>query len=149
MLIKVLDRDLYKEELTQGFQGKRDGDAGIDLRCPRDLLIPQGSAIPVPLGICVQLPPETVGWVTGRSSTSVKMGLLTHEGKIDRGYRGEIHALVQNVLPTHQVAIKRGDRIAQLVVVKVVLPGPQMWRVVDELGVSERGDGGLGSTGTT
>jgi dUTPase len=90
MLIKVLDRDLYKEELAQGFQGKRDGDAGIDLRCPHDLVIPQGSAIPVPLGICVQLPPETVGWVTGRSSTSVKLGLLTHEGKIDRGYRGFI-----------------------------------------------------------
>jgi dUTP pyrophosphatase len=146
--LKVLDQDLYKAELGDGGFGPRNpGDAGIDLRSTRTCHIGRGETTKIGLGIAIELPHDSVGWLTGRSSTSLAWGLLTHEGKIDAGYRGQIHAIVTAL--TDDVTIERGERIAQLVVVRIYEPGHGLapWTVVDELSGSARGARGLGSTG--
>jgi dUTP pyrophosphatase len=70
------------------------------------------------------------------------MGLHVAEGKIDSGYRGEIHCFV--TAQGSPVEVNRGDRLAQLVIVKIELPD---WVCVEKLPESERGELGLGSTG--
>jgi len=81
--------------------------------------------------------------LTGRSSSSLEFGLLIHEGKIDSGYRGEVHCIcTAQGSPT---TIERGERIAQLVVLRIA--DPDEWTLVKTLIPSSRGDAGLGSTG--
>jgi dUTPase len=94
----------------------------------------------------VELPQNTVGWLTGRSSTVLSFNLLTHEGKIDSGYRGVIHAMLSAL--DRPATISEGERIVQLVVLPILPPqGLLRWQTVDALGSSERGTRGLGSTG--
>jgi len=142
--ICVLDDALYEGERQGGFQPKMPGDAGIDLRARATVVVPfRGHAV-VPLGVGVEIPPGFVGWLTGRSSTAITHGIITHEGKIDAGYRGEIHCLCTAL--ERQVQLGRGERICQLVVVQIADPLEQ-WEIVDELEDSVRGGMGLGSTG--
>lgn len=146
--LKVLDESLYAEELgSRGFGPRKPGDAGVDLRAVEDRKIGHRETAKIGLGIAIEIPPDTVGWLTGRSSTATTLGLLTHEGKIDAGYRGQIHAIVTAL--DGDVQINRGERIAQLVIVKIVPPVNSFahWEVVEELSASERGARGLGSTG--
>lgn len=142
--LQVLDKDLYEQELSgEGFAPKQPGDAGIDLRAREDTQVGFQQTAKIPLGVAFQLPPFTVGWLTGRSSSTLSFGLLTHEGKIDSGYRGEVHAIVTAL--EHSCHIARGERIAQMVVVEI-LP-PTSWLKVERLEGTERGKKGLGSTG--
>jgi deoxyuridine 5'-triphosphate nucleotidohydrolase len=145
--LKVLDETLYTDELARGFKPRRQGDAGIDLRAVSDTLLPRFATVKIGLGIAIEIPQHTVGWVTGRSSTSTALGIITHEGKIDAGYRGQIHAIVTAL--DGDVQITRGERIAQLVVVQIVTPNDAFhrWDVVEALSKSERGTLGLGSSG--
>lgn len=140
--LKVLDPDLYNAEIAEGFRAQRPGDAGLDLRARFDVTVNPGPPVRIPLGISFQFPACYVGWLTGRSSLSLSYGLITHEGKIDSGYRGEVHAIVQAL--TVPVNITRGERIAQMVVVHIEQP---VWAVTDDLTESPRGGMGLGSTG--
>jgi dUTP pyrophosphatase len=153
MKLKVLDSALYSEELENGFGPKQPGDAGIDLRAAEDTAVGYRQTAKIPLGIAFQLPYSTVGWLTGRSSSTLAFGLLTHEGKIDSGYRGEVHGIVTALERSCEIA--RGERICQMVVLPIWLPDgtarahqwmPE-WRVVDELENTTRGKMGLGSTG--
>jgi len=148
MKLHVLDEELYQAELSNGFQPSYPGDAGIDLRARENTVVSSGRTLKIPLGVVIAIPPGCVGWMTGRSSTALEQGLFTHEGKIDAGYRGEVHAFV--TAQRGSKVIRRGDRIAQLVVVRI--ERAENWEVSDgvrELGESTRGERGLGSTGVS
>jgi len=123
------------------------GDAGLDLRSTADIEVKPGERAMVPTGVAVAIPEGHAGLVLPRSGLASKHGLTLANapGLIDSGYRGEVTCAVVNLDPEQAVRIRRGDRIAQLMIVAVphVLPS---W--VDELPPSARGEGGFGSTGS-
>jgi dUTP pyrophosphatase len=122
------------------------GDAGIDLQSTSDLTLAPGERGVVGSGFAVAVPDGYVGLVSPRSGTAVKMGLslVNTPGILDSGYRGEVKLVLINLDPSEPIEIKRGDRVGQLVVVPVATLD-----VVEtgELPVSQRGEGGFGSTG--
>jgi dUTP pyrophosphatase len=123
------------------------GAAGIDLAAAVDqslTLNPEHRAL-VPTGIAIALPEGYEGQVRPRSGLALKHGItvLNSPGTIDGDYRGEVQVILAN-LGTEPVTIRRGDRIAQLVVAPVTRV--EIERVA-ELPESERGAGGFGSTG--
>jgi dUTP pyrophosphatase len=123
------------------------GAAGLDLRADldADLTVPPGGRVRVPTGLALALPPGLEGQVRPRSGLAWRTGVsvLNAPGTIDADYRGEIQVLLVN-LGNEPAVIKRGDRIAQLVVAPVTRVA---LREVDALPASERGAGGFGSTG--
>ena len=125
----------------------RDGDAGLDLVSAVDVEVGPGERAMVPTGVAVAIPPGHAGLVVPRSGLASRRGLTLANapGLIDAGYRGEVTCAVVNLDRTEAVAIKRGDRIAQLVI--VALP-PVAPRWAQELPASARGEGGFGSTGS-
>jgi dUTP pyrophosphatase len=123
-----------------------DGDAGFDLRSRVDLTLAPGERAAIPTGIAVAIPEGYAGLVQPRSGLAARhgVGLVNAPGLIDSGYRGEIAVVAVNLDPRRPVEIRRGDRIAQL----VIYPVPPVRLVeVGELPSSARGAGGLGSTG--
>lgn len=123
------------------------GDAGADLRAREAVtLAPAGGRALIPTGVAIALPPGTAGFIQPRSGLALKHGVtcLNTPGLIDCGYRDELKVLLINTDPTQPFEIARGDRIAQLVIQRVE---EASFTVVDDLGVSERGTGGFGSTG--
>jgi dUTP pyrophosphatase len=125
----------------------RPGDAGLDLSSAVDVTVEPGRRAMIPTGVAVAIPEGHAGLVLPRSGLASKQGLTlaNSPGLIDAGYRGEVTCAVVNLDPGEPVTIRRGDRIAQLVVVEVPAMEP-VW--VDELSASERGPGGFGSSGT-
>jgi dUTP pyrophosphatase len=123
-----------------------EGDAGLDLRSIIDVEVLPGERAMVPTGLSVAIPDGHAGLVLPRSGLAARQGLTLANapGLIDSGYRGEITCAVVNLDRDQAVKIRKGDRIAQLVVVVLprILPS---W--MDELPPSSRGDGGFGSTG--
>jgi dUTP pyrophosphatase len=117
-------------------------DAGLDLRAVEAVVLSPGVAQGVPTGIAIELPPGYEAQVRPRSGMALKHSLTVNFGTIDPGYRGEIRVIMFN-LGRADYKIERGDRIAQLVVAK--------YEAIDweegELGESERGSGGFGSSG--
>jgi dUTP pyrophosphatase len=99
----------------------------------------------VPTGIAVAIPVGYAGMVVPRSGLAARLGVgvVNGPGLVDAGYRGEIKVILINH-GSETLALQRGERIAQLVVVPVV---EQEFIEVDELPASARGDGGFGSTG--
>jgi len=125
----------------------RAGDAGADLLARTDArLEPAGGRALVPTGIALALPPGTAGFVQPRSGLALRHGVtcLNTPGLIDSGYRDELRVLLVNLDPAEAFEVRRGDRIAQLVIQRVEQAA---FAVVDELPDSERGLGGFGSTG--
>ncbi|SDG97536.1 dUTP diphosphatase [Pseudonocardia oroxyli] len=124
----------------------RPGDAGADLVTTSDVLLGPGERALVGTGVAIALPDGYVGLVHPRSGLAHRTGLsiVNTPGTIDAGYRGEIKVSVINHDPREQVLLRKGDRIAQLVVQQV-----EYARFVEvaELPASERGSGGHGSTG--
>jgi len=122
-------------------------DAGFDLYADSEHELYAGtnnenSAI-VKTGIAMAIPDDHVGLVWDRSSMGAKKGVHRFAGVIDAGYRGEIMVALYNFGPNN-VTIKRGDRIAQI----LIQPVPQVLMVeVDSLDSSERGEKGFGSSG--
>jgi dUTP pyrophosphatase len=123
-----------------------EGDAGLDLCSTIDVEILPGERAMVPTGLSVAIPDGHAGLVLPRSGLASRQGLTLANapGLIDSGYRGEVTCAVVNLDRDQAVKIRRGDRIAQLVVVALpqILPS---W--VDELPPSTRGEAGFGSTG--
>ncbi len=122
------------------------GDAGFDLAsCERVELAPGARAV-VGTGIAVAIPPGHAGLVVPRSGLAARHGLgkVNAPGLIDEGYRGEIKVILHNTDRDEPFLVEPGMRIAQLVVVE--LPPIELVEVT-ELPPSERGDGGLGSSG--
>lgn len=124
----------------------RPDDAGADLVSTVDVELRPGERVLVPTGIAIALPEGFAAFVHPRSGLALRHGLslVNTPGTIDAGYRGEIKVLLINHDLHESVTIHRGDRIAQLIVQRV-----EHVRFVDvpELPVSQRGEGGYGSSG--
>jgi dUTP pyrophosphatase len=122
------------------------GDAGLDLYANEDATLKPGERATVGTGIAIALPEGTAGFVVPRSGLAMKHGLsiVNAPGLIDEGYRGEVRVLLVNLDPDEPIEIRRGERIAQLVVQRVEHPS---MREVEELPESARAEGGFGSTG--
>jgi dUTP pyrophosphatase len=125
----------------------RPGDAGADLvaRTAVTLAAGGGRAV-VPTGIAIELPVGWAGLVLPRSGLAARHGVtcLNAPGLIDSGYRDEVRVVLVNHDPAADYEIRRGDRIAQLVVQRVAAVA---WDEVVALSVSERGTGGFGHSG--
>lgn len=125
----------------------RPGDAGVDLVAAEDLeLAPGGGRGLVPTGIAVAIPRGYAGFIQPRSGLALKHGVtcLNTPGLIDSDYRGELKVLLVNTDPTEPFLVRRGERIAQLVVQAVE---HVLFEEVDELDDTDRGEGGFGHTG--
>jgi dUTP pyrophosphatase len=136
-----LDRDLPVPSYA------RVGDAGADLIAREDaLLAAAGGRALVPTGIAIAIPEGFAGLVQPRSGLALRHGVtcLNTPGLIDAGYRDEVRVLLVNTDPTEPYEVKRGDRIAQLVIQAVEQAD---FVEVDELPASERGTGGFGHSG--
>ncbi len=123
------------------------GDAGADLHTTVDVVLAPGERALVPTGIALALPEGYVGLVHPRSGLAARHGvsIVNTPGTVDAGYRGEVKVLLVNLDPTEPVELRRGERIAQLVVQRVERAA---FVEVDALPDSARGSGGYGSTGT-
>lgn len=122
------------------------GDAGADLVTAVDVVLEPGERAVVPTGIAIELPEGYAGVVHPRSGLAARAGLtmVNAPGTIDAGYRGEVCVTLINLDRYAAVHLRRGDRIAQLIVMPVARA---RFTVVGELSDSERGAGGHGSTG--
>lgn len=122
------------------------GDAGLDLYSTRDLTLAPGERAAVDTGVAIALPPGFAAFVHPRSGLALRHGLsmVNAPGTIDAGYRGEISVLLLNTDASEPIHLRRGDRIAQLVVHRVP---DVVLHEVQHLPGSHRGDGGFGSTG--
>jgi len=124
----------------------RAGDAGLDLLAREDAtLAPGGGRALIPTGIAVAIPEGHAGFVQPRSGLALRHGVtcLNTPGLIDAGYRDELKVLLVNLDPTEAFEVRRGERIAQLVLQAVARVE---WAPVETLDGTSRG-GGFGSTG--
>ena len=121
------------------------GDAGMDIRSVDDLEIAPGARALVHTGLVMVLPPGWEAQVRPRSGLALKHGVtvLNTPGTIDAGYRGEVGVILAN-FGDASFAVKKGDRIAQVVVAPVTTAAIEETDVVDD---TDRGGGGFGSTG--
>lgn len=125
---------------------QRAGDAGVDLTIREDVSLGPGERAVVGTGIAVAIPEGFVGLVTPRSGLAARIGLslVNAPGVVDAGYRGEVRLVLVNLDPSDAVALTRGERVAQMLLVPVArVDAVEVW----ELPPSERGAGGFGSTG--
>lgn len=122
------------------------GDAGLDLCCVEPVRLNPGERAGVPTGLAVAVPEGFAGLVMPRSGLAARHGvtLVNAPGVIDAGYRGELRVLLLNTDPEAIFEAGSGERIAQLLLVPVALPGVVE---VASLEDSTRGTGGFGSTG--
>lgn len=120
-------------------------DAGYDLVVSEDVTIEPGRFIDIHCGVSVQLPGDSWGLITGRSSTLRNRGLMVAQGVIDAGYRGELFAGVWN-LTDQAVRVFKGERLAQLILLHNRTLGTELVQV-DQLDPSPRGTKGFGSSG--
>ena len=122
-----------------------EADAGADLYSATDFLLPKNGTGMVPTGVCLEIPVGYVGYINPRSGLAAKHGItvLNAPGTIDAGYTGEIKVILANH-SDQDYQVKKDDRIAQIVFQKIEYAN---FKVVDELGSTERGNGGFGSTG--
>ena len=117
-------------------------DAGLDLLSPIDTVVPAKGSITIDAGVHIELPPNTAGFLKSKSGLNVKYG-ITSEGVIDVGYTGSFAVKLYNH-SNIDYAIRCGDKISQLVVMKIAIPTLD---VVKNFEKTERGDNGFGSTG--
>lgn len=127
----------------------RPGDAGADLYARHDAVLdPGGGRALVATGVVVAVPPGYAGFVQPRSGLALRRGVtcLNTPGLIDAGYRGELAVLLVNTDPAEPYEVRRGDRIAQLVIQEVATAE---FVPVDagELPPAQRGAGGFGHSG--
>ncbi|HEX5016173.1 MAG TPA: dUTP diphosphatase [Actinomycetes bacterium] len=140
VLVVRLDDDLPLPEYAHP------GDAGVDLLSTIDIEVAPGERVMVPSGIAIALPDGYAAFVHPRSGLAVREGLTVANapGTVDAGYRGEIKVALVNLDRENAVSVKRGDRIAQLVVQQVERVA---FHEVETLPGSARAAGGFGSTG--
>lgn len=140
LLIQQLDPELPLPRFA------KPGDAGADLYARIDLELAPGERALMPTGIAIALPPGFAAFIHPRSGLAIRDGLsmVNAPGTIDASYRGEISVILINLDSSKKIAIKRGDRVAQLVIQRIenvnFLP-------VTQLPGTDRGVGGFGSTG--
>ena len=140
LLIEQLDPELPLPKFAKL------GDAGADLYARIDLTLAPGERALMPTGIAIALPPGFAAFIHPRSGLAIRDGLsmVNAPGTIDASYRGEIQVILINMDTKNTIAIKRGDRVAQLVIQRVE---NVRFVPVTQLPGTERGAGGFGSTG--
>ena len=123
-----------------------DGDAGYDLYSIESAELGPGERAMVRTGIAIEVSKGHAALVLPRSGTAAKHGIsvVNAPGLIDSGYRGEVKVLLLNTDRSESFSVAPGDRIAQLILVRVELPPVEE---TDSLNESARGDGGFGSSG--
>lgn len=153
---------------TPGYAYK--GDAGYDLICAEDTIIEPGQTVKIPTGLAFEIAEGYQMEIRPRSGVTSKTKLRVQLGTIDSNFRGEVSVIVDNIAPKakgirsymldinggeHELfeyvnegtyIIRKGNRIAQGVITPVV---QAQFKVVDELGETDRGEGGFGSSGVT
>lgn len=138
--IQILDKTLIYPEYAH------EGDAGLDLRSSTDAILMPFERKLIPTGIKIEIPRGYAGFVQPRSGLAIKNGisLVNTPGLIDSSYRGEIKAILINLDRKSNFIIKKGDRICQLVLLKV-----EKAEIIftDELENTDRGENGFGSSG--
>jgi dUTP pyrophosphatase len=122
------------------------GDAGLDLYALDDGVLAPGERASIRTGIAIEIPDGQAGLVLPRSGLAARHGIaiVNAPGLIDSGYRGEVRVLLLNTDRAASFAFSSGERIAQLVLVRIETPEVVE---VDALAMSERGAGGFGSSG--
>ena len=120
-----------------------EGAAGYDLASVVDIVVPSMGRVAVSTGLSIRVPEGTYGRIAPRSGLAYKYGIDVLAGVIDEDYRGEVKVILYNT-SERDFIIKKGDRIAQLVLEKIVTPDVAL---VLELEDTSRGAGGFGSTG--
>jgi dUTP pyrophosphatase len=140
VLIRRLDPDLPMPGRAHP------GDAGCDLYAAADTDLGPGQRAVVGTGVSIALPAGYAAFIHPRSGLAADHGvtIVNAPGTVDAGYRGEIKVIVLNTDGERPVRLRRGDRIAQLVIQRVEIP---LFVEVETLPGSQRGDGGHGSTG--
>ena len=122
-----------------------EGDAGLDLMSAVDVTLKPLERTAIPTGLAVAIPEGYAGFVQPRSGMAIKRGLsmVNTPGLIDSNYRGELKVIARNLDPHEPIAIKRGERIAQLVIQEVPIVS---LLEVDLLDDTVRGENGFGSS---
>ena len=122
-----------------------DGAAGMDVLAAEDVTLAPGARHAVATGLAVAIPPGFEIQVRPRSGLALKHGITVPNtpGTIDSDYRGELKVILIN-LGAEAFDVRRGDRVAQLVLAPVTRAS---WLKVEELDETMRGEGGFGSTG--
>lgn len=126
----------------------RPGDAGADLVATEEVVITSGGGRAlVPTGLALAIPEGYAGFVLPRSGLALRHGVtcLNTPGLLDSGYRGEVKCLLVNTDPSSDYTVRRGDRIAQLVVMAVAQAA---FVLTERLPETERGAGGFGHSGS-
>lgn len=125
------------------------GSAGMDIYAAveNDFIIQSGETVLIPTGFSIELPIGYEAQIRPRSGLAIKhsVGIMNSPGTIDSDYRGEIKIIVTN-FGKNEFVIKRGDRIAQMVIAKYERIE---WVEVQQLSGTSRGSGGFGSTGVS
>lgn len=140
LLIQQLDEELPLPRFAKA------GDAGADLYARIDMTLAPGERALMPTGIAIALPPGFAAFIHPRSGLAIRDGLsmVNAPGTIDASYRGEIQVILINLDSKNPITIKRGDRVAQLVIQRIenvrFIP-------VSHLPGTQRGSDGFGSTG--
>lgn len=132
-----LDPGAYVPERAHGM------DAGLDLRTPKYVYVPAHGSVCIDTGVHVELPAGTYGKLESKSGLNVKHGVVSLGGVIDEGYTGSIVAKLYN-MSDEDYAFNAGEKVVQMIVQPYLAPGIE---IVPELGETDRGDGGFGSTG--
>lgn len=140
--MKIRIKKLHPDAESPAYAHGAQEDAGLDLRALERTVLTPGVAQGVPTGLAIELPPGYEAQVRPRSGLALKHSITVNFGTIDPGYRGEIRVVMFN-LGRADYVIEKGDRIAQLIVAR--------YEAIEweegELGDSERGAGGFGSSG--
>ena len=142
MMLRVRRLDSHAQLPTRAYPG----DAGLDLYALEGAVLGPGERAQIRTGVAVEISEGEAGLVLPRSGLAARHGiaLVNAPGLIDSGYRGEIRVLLLNTDRSASFELAAGDRVAQLVLVKVQTPEVVE---VEGLAVSERGAGGFGSSG--
>jgi len=139
--MKIKIKKLHPEAVIPKYV--HEGDAGMDLFAVESFELEPGERKSVPLGLALEIPKGYVGLIWDKSGLSHKYGIKSFGGVIDSGYRGEIHSGVMN-LSDKFFSFEKGQKIAQLIIQKIE---NVQFEEVEKLSQSQRGEGGLGSTG--
>lgn len=132
----VLEPDAYLPTRAHGL------DAGYDIYSREDAVVYAGDSWTFDTGVHMAIPKGYVGDVKSKSGMMTKYGIIT-DGTVDAGYTGSIRVKLFN-LSRCAVSIVKGQKIAQIVIKKILTPALE---VVDQLEETERGENGFGSTG--
>lgn len=140
VLLLRLDQDLPAPSYAHP------GDAGADLYSAVDVVLDPGQRQLIPTGVSIALPDGYAAFIHPRSGLSVRhgVGMVNAPGTIDAAFRGEIQVNLINHDRSQSVSLKRGDRIAQIIVQKIARA---QFAEVTALPGTHRGEGGFGSTG--